>query len=282
MGRKSRRSRSVYDPAIEQEVTFAQSSDALAITDPLTLEAQDELNYLEEIIDPNSEQRDFQRRRRYQILVPMIFAAVLIVAATARLGNKRSDESSSSVRSYPSQTVLPAPPSDIDTKCSVAGVASALGRTACEMICEAADCCGFQSSLPLSCLSSNQAYCTEYLSSCSVLDEEPNKNEVGQGVSGDEDSVDQSPSANPETTSPTQSSVELNPGQGATYSPSVDLVLQVQVDEVCALDDMGDIIECTEICSPALCCYLPFKAEARCKEEPLNMNCETYRGCNAL
>jgi len=216
MGRKSRRSRSVYDPSISDGLERSQELVPIHVQlDALTLQSLEEANSQVELVSHLQREKNETLRRRCRLFASlslMIVTAVIIAACVLKKDGKKGSSSTS--------TSLPPPPSDIASKCTIDKIATSKGAITCKLDCEVADCCIYPRNLGLSCLEGNEDTCLQYHGNCSILD----------GI------TTRAPASN-------TSNISLAPKN----------IVNLCSNE--SMSTVGGLQECTEACERGECCW---------------------------
>lgn len=287
MGRKkSRRSRSVYDPSISAGSDASVSNSSLGQMDPLALEAhiEDEIYDIRHARGTAVPRMKQKRKCTYVFTVPLLMMAIVVVAI---LGGRAVKSSSTHMMPF-SMTglatgdpdyVLPQPSPNLGDFCTEKAVAKTNGRMKCEQLCEVSECCTFPANIDTSCIQYNSGTCANYAKYCKVLGktggataaqtDEPaaDTTEVDDGIGGG--------SATATTTKTPIAATTTKDSANSDKAP-LDLDLQANLEVLCANDDLES---CLDACSPALCCFPPQSLRNGGACDASAINCENYKVC---
>jgi hypothetical protein len=144
-------------------------------------------------------------------------------------------------------TVLPLPPADLKSKCSLSAVETPSGIQGCESACELAECCDVPAGFALSCQTGNEVVCPQYQKYCNILH---NVNSELQSAYIPEDF-------------------------STTSLSAAEATLQAEINGAC----MAQAIEtetCVSLCREGACCW---EDNLSCNND---VNCDVFASCYAM
>lgn len=302
---------SIYDPELIDRISINGTSGSgsgsgryLATTvDDLEEHLQQDLAVME-VTDRLRQKRRLAIRRYTAAFVAVALVLMVGIGFTSRTieKEKKVNRIKEQHRGNPAVTVLPPPPADLASKCTISALQTPAGTQECESACEEAECCSVPAGFALSCQLGNEVTCPKYQQYCNVLDWNiPNTSndkttDIVRAISSEPPAV--TPVLQPPIPVPTQApqalvqppipspATTITPGGENADFPAQDTSgtspLKKQISDACEDNGFepialpGQLSVCEQFCQNSQCCFNHYCVP------PAGIDCLDYSPCFIL